>query len=109
MVDSPPAAPDDPSHWQLQLGHSEEGGTERGRRKISSRDQISDPRAGKPDVNHPERHNQMETPDEGIHPTPCKPKRMISEVEQRKQCGQLHHKVEHSGLPCHISMFRESR
>lgn len=41
-------------------------------------------------------------------PTACKPKRVVSEVEQRKQCGQLHHKVEHSGLSCHIPKFRES-
>lgn len=65
------------------------GQWEGGRRKL--REQRSDLRTGKLDVNHPERHNQMETPVEGMHPTACKPKQMISEVEQRKQCGQPHH------------------
>lgn len=36
------------------------------------------------------------------------PKQMISEVEQRKYCGQLCHKVEHPGLPWHIRTFRKS-
>lgn len=41
-------------------------------------------------------------------PQHANPQADISEVEQRKQRGQLHHKVEHPGPPRHIRTFRIS-